>query len=70
MTRFRGESYETESGQIVTHCTIDTGVDTPQTAITFRSGDWGCDVMSCTRPFPKSTQGSLDSSSKLRYSYV
>jgi hypothetical protein len=52
MTRFRHTQLATDRPVVTTHCTIDSGPGTVQTAITFRCSDNMCDVVSVTRPEP------------------
>lgn len=60
MTRFRHHQFPVDRPVITTHCTIDGGPGEPQTAITFRSWESGCDVLVVSRPFPSHTQALHD----------
>lgn len=60
MTRFRHATL-TEGATLVTHCTIDSGPDTVQTAVTFRVTDTQCDLLVVRRPTPNKVQADNDS---------
>lgn len=47
----------------VTAATVDSGKNTPQTAVTFRCADWGADIMVTYRPDPRAKRAA-DSSER------
>lgn len=65
MTRYR-HSQADLGDVIVTHCTVDDGPGSLQTAITFRSGPEGCDLLVVRRPEPKATEALDDQSNFIK----
>lgn len=55
MTRFRHTQLDPSRDVVTTHCTIDSGDGTLQTAVTFRCGEDRVDVLAVCRPDPKSS---------------
>lgn len=62
-TRFSHTQLDPAREVVTTHCTIDSGEGTHQTAITFRCGPNSVDVLSVARPDPRSTVAGNDWSS-------
>lgn len=69
MIRARSETYTTETGQVTTGATIDAGPGEPQTAVTFRVGDWGCDILTVFRPYPRITFAAHDRSEVVQFKF-
>jgi len=67
--RVRSPTHQTETGQVTTGATIDAGPGEPQTAVTFRSGDWGCDILTAFRPNPRVTFAAHDRSEVVRFKF-
>jgi len=63
MTRFRHTQMDTSRAVVTTHCTIDSGDGTYQTAITFRCAEQFVDVLSVQRPEPNQVVAVHDRSS-------
>lgn len=59
--RFRNTGWTNKEGTVITHSTVDDEEGEPLTAITFRSSDYRLDIITVTRPFPNSRDGSTDS---------
>jgi len=65
--RFRHTQGDINKDVVTTHCTIDSGDGTPQTAITFRSSADSTDVLVVNVPYPKSVQSLYDYSSTSKW---
>ncbi|MDF0750315.1 hypothetical protein NLU14_08735 [Marinobacter sp. 71-i] len=63
IARFRHTQLDPAHEVVTTHCTIDSGEGTFQTAVTFRCGPKSADVLTVTRPDPQSTVAKNDRSS-------
>ncbi|WP_157665655.1 hypothetical protein [Marinobacter salarius] len=66
MTRYRSSGWPTANGH-TSHCTIDSGDGSFQTAITFRSWDGGCDLAVVARPEPKRGVSGDDKGESVRW---
>ena len=67
--RVRGGGWTSPSGQVVTYATIDAGDGEPQTTVTFRSGDWGCDLLVAFTPTPRQHWRQNDSGHSRQWVY-
>ena len=66
MTRFRHTQLDTSREVVTTHCTIDSGDGSFQTAITFRCSQGFADVVAVQRPYPASVVSRHDQTSVSR----
>ncbi|MBL3825134.1 MULTISPECIES: hypothetical protein [unclassified Marinobacter] len=66
MIRFRHLQLDMSRPVVTTHCTIDTGDGTFQTAITFRCSEGFADVVAVARPYPHSVVAEHDRTSVSR----
>ena len=62
----RGGHWVTGDGQVTTHCTITAGPGEPQTSVTWRSGEWGCDIAVSFTPWPNQHMRTADRSESKR----